>query len=103
MQNTKKLYNFKVKWADLDPNGFKFSTCINCETSKYESLLSITINSIEFFIVKCSTCGLMWRNPIPDILFLKSLYSKYYFNVKQHSPELIWQVGIPDSEPDDKN
>lgn len=103
MNTIKRLYNFKVKWAELKPDQFIYSPCINCGTYNFEPLNSMVINLIEFFIVKCNRCGLIWRNPIPDKSFLKDLYAESYYNVEEHSPELCWQVGISDTKPKDKN
>jgi SAM-dependent methyltransferase len=40
---------------------------------------------------------------MPDSGFLTELYSEKYYNVASHSPDLIYQVGIPDSEVADQN
>ena len=55
-----------------------------------------------FFIVRCNQCGLTWRNPIPDQESLSGLYAAPYYNVANHSPSLVYQVGIADFEEADK-
>jgi len=94
----KRTHNFTVSWANLKPHEFIYPPCPICGQFKYETISSIVINCIEFFIVKCPSCNLSWRTPIPDMTFLNDLYSEEYYNVATHSPELFYQVGIPDTQ-----
>lgn len=72
--------------------------CLLCGSPNYKSLASLVINWSEFFLVQCERCSLIWRNPMPDGRFLSDLYSEKYFNVAEHSPDLIYQVGIADAD-----
>lgn len=98
----KRIGNFRVSWADFNPERFWYPPCLLCGSPNYSQLASLVINWSEFFIVECSTCHLIWRTPFPDSAFLNSLYSERYYEVDTHSPEIACQVGIADSEPADQ-
>ena len=98
----KRILDVHVGWAHLDPSSVKYIPCLLCGSSCYEPLASLVINRVEFFIVRCSLCKLVWRNPIPGKLFLCDLYSDKYYNVFEHSPSLVYQAGIPDFSDSDK-
>lgn len=93
-----RLFQADVTWATLKPDEFQWLPCLLCGSPNHESLASLVINWSEFFIVKCPRCGLIWRTPMPDPGFLSDLYSEKYFNVAEHSPSLIYQVGIADAD-----
>lgn len=98
-----RLLDAQVPWAQLKPEKFHYINCLLCGSSQYVALASLVINWIEFFLVRCPQCGLIWRNPIPDQVFLRDLYSEAYYNVAKYSPELIYQVGIADADINDQN
>lgn len=93
-----RLFQADVSWATLKPDQFQWLPCLLCGSPNYESLASLVINWSEFFLVKCNRCSLVWRTPMPDAGFLSDLYSEKYFNVAEHSPSLIYQVGIADAD-----
>ncbi len=99
----KRLFDLRVTWADFRPDEFQYIPCLLCGTFDYVVLTSIVINWAEFYIVQCPHCRVIWRNPIPDSSFLNNLYSEHYYNVKEHSPDLIYQVGIADSHGADQD
>jgi SAM-dependent methyltransferase len=92
-----RIFDVRIPWAELQPSQFRHSPCALCGSSNYVAKVSFVINWSEFHIVQCTSCGLQWRNPIPDTSFLNELYSEKYFDVQAHSPELLEQVGIPDA------
>jgi SAM-dependent methyltransferase len=93
-----RLLEADVNWAPLKPEEFQWMPCLLCGSPNYKSLASMVINWSEFFLVQCDRCNLIWRNPMPDGRFLSDLYSEKYFNVAEHSPDLIYQVGIADAD-----
>lgn len=97
-----RILSAKVNWAELNPREFTHSACNICGIPHSETLASIVINWAEFFLVKCTMCDLIWRNPLPGHTFLRELYSEKYFNVEEHSPEISDQVGIADTNPIDQ-
>jgi SAM-dependent methyltransferase len=102
MHIPERLFEHRVPWADLQPEKFVDLSCALCGSRNYDVQASIVINWIEFHIVQCSNCSLVWRTPLPDDKFLDDLYSDAYYNVKEHSPDLEYQVGIADSHPADQ-
>jgi len=99
-----RLFDVKVSWADFKHSEFIYPPCPICGIYQYSSLATVVINFTEFHIVKCPICSLMWRTPLPDSDFLTDLYSEKYYNVRTHSPDLLYQVGIEDfTEKDQKN
>ena len=70
MQNPQheRVFEGHVHWARLKPEEFVWTPCVLCGSPQYEVLASLIINWVEFFIVKCSACGLMWRNPLPNAI-----------------------------------
>ena len=97
-----RKYNFTVPWANLKPDEFTYPPFPFCGQFNYKTTSSFLINWVEFFIVKCKNCDLMWRTPMPDKTFMYDLYSDKYYNVNSHSKDLIYQVGIPDTLESDR-
>ena len=97
-----RLLNVRIPWADFQPERFTELPCVLCGSRTYEIKASIVINWIEFHLVQCSKCSLIWRTPLPDAAFLNNLYSEAYYNVKEHCPGLEYQVGIADTHPADQ-
>lgn len=93
-----RLFQADVSWATLKPDEFQWLPCFLCGSQTYTTLASMVINWSEFFLVRCDRCSLIWRTPMPDWGFLSDLYSEKYFNVAEHSPSLIYQVGIADAD-----
>lgn len=91
-----------VPWAELRSERFQWIPCLLCGSVLYAAQASITINWHEFFLVECTHCGFRWRNPLPDAGFLQQLYGESYYNVGTLAPELMFQVGIPDTRPEDR-
>ena len=98
----KRICEAQVHWAHLKAEQLIWTSCILCGSPNYETLGALVINWIEFFLVQCPTCRLIWRNPLPDPGFLKDLYSEFYYRVAKDSPSLVYQVGIADCERSDQ-
>jgi len=103
MTSITRLFEAQIEWANLKADECIWIPCMMCGSPTYEAQASLTINWVEFFVVKCSSCGLTWRNPMPNPEFLASLYSDHYYNVLEHAPDLIYQVGIADYKNEDQN
>lgn len=97
-----RLLEAAVSWADLDPSRFSYPVCLICGSSQLIAIGSLVINRVEFFIVRCSTCQVAFRTPIPDPHFLSALYAAPYYDVAAHAPDLVYQVGIPDTAATDQ-
>jgi SAM-dependent methyltransferase len=93
----RRICDTQVSWAHLRPEQFAYVPCLLCGSFAYEPRASLVINWVEFFIVKCPRCGLMWRNPMPDPVFLHDLYAPEYFDTRRYPRSLRDQVGIPDA------
>jgi SAM-dependent methyltransferase len=91
-----RLLEAEVSWAEFKPDEFQYAPCLLCRHFNHEPLASIVINWSEFTLVRCLGCGLIWRTPFPDTQHLTDLYSSCYYNVREHSPQLVYQVGIED-------
>ena len=98
-----RVLTASVPWANLCPEQFRLAPCALCGSFSYETLDSVVINWSEFFLVRCPRCKLMWRNPIPDGKFLNDLYGEKYFDDSSYCPELIYQVGIADTDKADQD
>ena len=98
----KRLLNAHVNWADFDTKELKYVPCNICGSFDFSILASIVINSIEFFLVECRECNLIWRNPLPGNKFLYSLYTEQYFDTSEMSSLLKEQVGIADTTTTDR-
>lgn len=98
-----RLISVQIPWASFGSNYTAVhANCCICGTPAYRPLASLVINQTEFFLVTCSNCGLLWRNPMPDYTFLSSLYTDDYYRVANVDSSLLAQVGIPDDTNDDK-
>lgn len=91
------LVTVDVPWACPDPEACKFVPCPLCGQFTYNVVAFLLINAVKFFIVQCSQCRLMWRNPIPDSGFLADLYREEYYEVRKYPRALFDQVGIADA------
>lgn len=100
MPYPKRILDVDVTWTELRLQEITYIPCNICGTFDYEPLASLTINSSEFFLVRCKRCRLIWKTPLPGKTFSYGLYSEKYFDVIQHSPHLIDQVGIADIKPE---
>jgi SAM-dependent methyltransferase len=92
-----RILDASVPWAMINPATVRYIPCLLCGLYNYVSLASLLINGTEFFLVRCNTCELIWRTPIPNEEFLQDLYSEEYYRVNNADPELVYQVGIPDT------
>ncbi len=92
-----RILDATIAWADLRPSGFLQAPCVLCGVFDYDALATFVLNQVEFFLVRCRRCRLMWRNPIPNAEFLRDLYSNDYFDVAKSAAQLVNQVGIADS------
>ena len=95
----KRLLEEEVPWATLRPEEFRDVPCNICGSSDFTIRASLAINKIEFLLVECENCALIWRNPLPGETFISSLYTKDYYRAPS---ALRDHVGIADTEPTDK-
>lgn len=89
-----RLCDVQIPWARLRPEGFQWVPCSICGRFSDATIASVVINQVEFFLVRCLDCDIVWRNPIPDAAFLDDLYADEYYKVDE---SLKFQVGIADS------
>lgn len=94
----KRLVSVTVPWAQLKEEEFVHIPCVLCGTFQFDAIASLVINWTEFFLVQCRNCGLIWRDPLPNQGFLQDLYSDEYYSIANHSPDILYQVGIADSK-----
>ncbi|MFK7885937.1 MAG: methyltransferase domain-containing protein [Gammaproteobacteria bacterium] len=90
----KRLCDVQIPWASLRPEQFQWVHCSICGRSSDSNIASLVINQVEFFLVQCPDCDVVWRNPIPDANFLDDLYADEYYKVDEG---LKFQVGIADN------
>lgn len=102
MAQPKRILDVRVPWADPQMDQLAYVPCISCGRFDYEVKASLVIGWVEFFIVQCTRCRLMWRNPLPGISFLTDLYTENYFDTSRYPPALVHQVGIADSREIDR-
>jgi len=93
-----RLLDVRIQWADFVPGEFSYAPCNLCGSFDFKPIESLSINFMEFFLVECRKCSLIWRNPLPGETFLSRLYSEEYFDVPARYPMLKDQVGVPDTD-----
>lgn len=95
----KKPLHVKIPWATLRPEELHYVPCNICGSFDFTALAPLMINEIEFLLVECKNCELIWRNPLPGETFTSSLYTRNYYSVPR---ALRDQVGIADTDLADK-
>lgn len=97
-----RILDVKLDWASFDPDRFRQVVCPICLHNDQRPRASIVINHVEFALVRCTGCTLLWRAPMPDPVHLTELYSERYYAVdpsrrgNDTPSDLELQVGIRD-------